>query len=422
MKMEYKKEIHHSYLIAHLINKSEEYTYPWRMVTENHISGLLSCECRRIDNEILMYYEITSRISLKDVCKGRKITGKQVIWLFQCLFQLFHTMEEYLLPQEAVYLNMNYIYVDAEMSQAEFCYIPEEQWNLEQSLRELLEEILPALDTKEKNYTMAIYNIYQNIVSDECTIEYMEKQIYQILKEEQREELDVIEPEEIADSGKKERELLLDEFFSADDEEEDVFSKSTANTLIACVILYLLVGWYLIKNYPFWLIGWGAFGILAGIVLYVVWKKKDKKIVNKERKNKEDRGNSCWTTEENKEWERKDYVNMGESYTCILSKPEQIYYLEEVVKGERKRIEIGEQEIQLIGYLKEKTDIYIPSQMVSRIHARLRKEGDNCFLSDLNSKNGTWVNGKELEGKEEYLLKEGDQIQFADRIYQWIKI
>ena len=36
----------------------------------------------------------------------------------------------------------------------------------------------------------------------------------------------------------------------------------------------------------------------------------------------------------------------------------------------------------------------------------------------MNSRNGTWVNEQELYGEEEQELTNGDQIRFADLIYQ----
>jgi len=60
-----------------------------------------------------------------------------------------------------------------------------------------------------------------------------------------------------------------------------------------------------------------------------------------------------------------------------------------------------------------------PSQAVSRLHGRIRMEGKCFYLRDMNSRNGTWVNGRLLEGEQEVKLEEGDEIQFADLIYRF---
>ncbi|MBN1139765.1 MAG: FHA domain-containing protein [Anaerolineae bacterium] len=59
----------------------------------------------------------------------------------------------------------------------------------------------------------------------------------------------------------------------------------------------------------------------------------------------------------------------------------------------------------------ETCDLVIPDRQVSRQHARIKPEADRYLLEDLDSKNGTFVNGQELLGS--YPLQDGDEIQIA---------
>lgn len=56
-------------------------------------------------------------------------------------------------------------------------------------------------------------------------------------------------------------------------------------------------------------------------------------------------------------------------------------------------------------------DYVIPDRQVSRQHARISKHYDGYRIEDLNSKNGTYVNGVSI--KEPALLQDGDVIQIA---------
>lgn len=47
---------------------------------------------------------------------------------------------------------------------------------------------------------------------------------------------------------------------------------------------------------------------------------------------------------------------------------------------------------------------------VSRQHAKIEKDGDNFFLTDLKSGNGTYLNGKKIKANEKNLLQAGDTI------------
>ncbi len=59
----------------------------------------------------------------------------------------------------------------------------------------------------------------------------------------------------------------------------------------------------------------------------------------------------------------------------------------------------------------EEGDIMLPDRQVSRQHIRIYRENDQYYITDLESKNGTWVNGQRLEGTRE--LNDGDEIHVA---------
>lgn len=54
--------------------------------------------------------------------------------------------------------------------------------------------------------------------------------------------------------------------------------------------------------------------------------------------------------------------------------------------------------------------VFLNDMTVSRLHARLRREGDAYVLSDENSFNGVWVNNQSVESK---ALSSGDFIQIG---------
>ncbi|MCX5855246.1 MAG: FHA domain-containing protein [Deltaproteobacteria bacterium] len=54
-----------------------------------------------------------------------------------------------------------------------------------------------------------------------------------------------------------------------------------------------------------------------------------------------------------------------------------------------------DQDIMTIGR-KEENDIVIDNQSVSGHHAKILKEGDSVFVEDVNSLNGTYVNGQKI--------------------------
>ena len=75
--------------------------------------------------------------------------------------------------------------------------------------------------------------------------------------------------------------------------------------------------------------------------------------------------------------------------------------------------ELEEGEI-LIGKSKERAQILLTEATVSRIHALIIKKKEMYYLQDLNSKNGTYINGERLSIRTNYPIKAGDKICIAD--------
>ena len=57
-------------------------------------------------------------------------------------------------------------------------------------------------------------------------------------------------------------------------------------------------------------------------------------------------------------------------------------------------------------------DIVLDAAAVSRQHAQILVEGENYFVEDLHSRNGTFVNGRLVEGRR--LLVDGDRLKICD--------
>lgn len=62
-------------------------------------------------------------------------------------------------------------------------------------------------------------------------------------------------------------------------------------------------------------------------------------------------------------------------------------------------------------------DIFIPDRRASRHHAEVRcaEPGEACILCDLDSANGTWLNGRRITAPE--ALQDGDEIAVASAVF-----
>lgn len=60
---------------------------------------------------------------------------------------------------------------------------------------------------------------------------------------------------------------------------------------------------------------------------------------------------------------------------------------------------------------KEENDLVVADPSVSRYHARIEREKEDCFVEDLGSTNGTFVNNKPVR---KHILRDGDLVTFAE--------
>ena len=80
--------------------------------------------------------------------------------------------------------------------------------------------------------------------------------------------------------------------------------------------------------------------------------------------------------------------------------------------GARRRLDFTKPELT-VGRV-QGNDIVLAKRNVSKQHARLMMKQDQAVIVDLNSTNGTWVNGRKLTAP--HALKQGDKVYIADFI------
>lgn len=71
----------------------------------------------------------------------------------------------------------------------------------------------------------------------------------------------------------------------------------------------------------------------------------------------------------------------------------------------------------LIGKKKDAVDGWLKARGISRLHGKISKEEGTYYLTDLNSTNGTFLNGGRLEVNEKARIRQGDIVGFADVKY-----
>ena len=68
----------------------------------------------------------------------------------------------------------------------------------------------------------------------------------------------------------------------------------------------------------------------------------------------------------------------------------------------------------LLGRMPGVVDYVLKSNVVWRVHARIENIDDNYYVTDLGSKNGTYLDGARLVANEKYKLENNSNIKLAN--------
>ncbi|MGB8452705.1 MAG: DUF6382 domain-containing protein [Anaerocolumna sp.] len=117
------------------------------------------------------------------------------------------------------------------------------------------------------------------------------------------------------------------------------------------------------------------------------------------------------------------WMNAGDSEqdkTVILTQiaPQKQYHLLEIKNDMNKKIIVNIFPF-VIGKFNKDISLVIEDASVSRRHAVLTREGEDIFLTDLNSTNGTFINGMKLAENKPYRITDKDEISFSQVKYIW---
>ena len=481
MKSEYKRDINGNYLVLYEKEEPDTSSYQMRMLVGNTIPSILKCRIQGVDGQFMVCYDITSKQSLLSLYEEKKMGYEDLQMILGGFVQVMEEMSEYLLNPCRLLLKPEYMYVDIEKRQLYFCYLPGYDQDVRQKFQELTEYILPILDHEDQRAVMLGYGIYRRALEDSFHLEYIKKELYQErneiertdrssdiqvtkgyygMNQQQDSKAEVIYAEGEGKVGLQKEENI--ETLMWQEEEEEKRAKASGSTrrgiIIWCAIAALL-SLLVVATETFGYLPRVSVAVILGVVIAFMgigmlcsWllslRKKKEEAAEENLENagtntpepassgKENfsmeietgiSGEESKEIKENKgekpEERRKMSIlqkNLGETVVLsanIVNGPATLVSRE---PGELATIYLQE-ELTVIGKMETAADAVVDLPTVSRIHAKIRKREGEYYLTDLNSRNGTSVNGKMLKGDEEYCLQDQDEVDFAQARYVFLK-
>lgn len=413
--------------------RNDKYTI--RMISGNHIPGLLPFQEKRIDGECWYYYDVTSKQPLSRILEYRNMRGEELkIFLSSLLFSV-RQMERFLLDENQICLDPDYLYMEPEGFQCALVLIPGRYEDFVQDFRNLAQYLLDHVDQNDRDAVVLAFSVFKESRKINFGIEDIEKSLGSASleqeiagskagheKNEEKESRIEIENEMIANRvmvSEDDRENLPEREGSRRNYMDFLWIPLIGVMLFIPVFVLGMTGIYGFLRWKWYIcIGELMLSVIAFIMYKILNKQKIHEIMEEEPE-KEIEKELNW--EEYLRREENFETGLLEGKTDVCEEMQTMLLTSQAyLAGTRSLVPVdGGKEIALpyfpflIGKNEGITDYCLERQGVSRIHVKLEEKDGGYQVTDLNSTNGTKVNGRLLNANESCVLPIGGELTIA---------
>lgn len=161
MNVSYKRDLNHNYMIM-TCEEEHIHGYEMKMLTENEVSGFLPLSIRSVDGETMIYYEISSRQSMKRIFQHTEMGYEDLHALLFQFHKMFRVAEEYLMNVDCILLAPDYLYMNIDTKEIAVCYYPDNHLNAKEAFQKWMEYVLERVNHEDTKAVMLAYRIYKN--------------------------------------------------------------------------------------------------------------------------------------------------------------------------------------------------------------------------------------------------------------------
>ncbi len=358
-----------------LLRKTNE-TFEEEMIRRAEPTGVLSMV--RSEWEDKYKYEITGRKSLAVTFERVPMNSEQIEMVLCGILDIIENGKEYLLSEDNYVLLPEHIYLQIPEYKVTLCYYPEYGVSFSEQLGKLFEILLNRVDYREEKAIAMVYALYMQLQEPDVTPERIREKLKEQVQSPKSEPL--VREKEIQKEEQEIKHVTYDESVSRRSASKEKGVETERKPLSR-----------------------------TGL-----WERLRKEVGAKIC-GREEKGRSVFSAEAvscvcdtPSEW--------GATHTRVLSVKKELFS-PALISAEREEKVYLTKFPFYVGSMPDYMDYVIERDTVSRFHAKLIKQDEQVYLMDLNSTNGTRINGRELNVRDRVLLSEGDRIMFADAEY-----
>ena len=467
MEVSYRRHFDQSYMMLRGDAEPEE-VCELNMLSYNRIPGLLPVEAEVADGAVRFWYNITGKHTLSDYLERKQADAGLLRRLFEAVDEVLKEVSAYLLCEEHLLLKQEYLYLDFAHNTVDFVYLPGFQGDLRQSFQELMEQLLRRLDHSDRLASAMAYEMYQQSLGRETSFQEMLQRALSAGKGGRTQEAGILQRPEAVRGPEAAWRAEAAQRLEAVRGPEAAWRPEAARRSEATQVAEAVwrpeaarrpeatrrseamqepetAAGGARKFLPF--PQRGSFqeqepqkGIRKG--LGILQRRLRERAVRKEaERNGESAGRNYYGPtagdqpgtlygpsagdQPGTSYGPTAGDQPGTSYAPASGEPPAVCQTEVLMarqavqgilrhageeKGPELRIDLP---VAFIGREGEGADLCIPGRSVSRMHARVERVEEDYYLEDLNSTNGTFLNGELLEYRQKVKLSPRDRITFG---------
>lgn len=406
---EYVRGLKNNYVRIRELSLPDERKYQYCIMKRGGITGFLPFEIRYIDSDAYMYYDITSRQNISTLYSKKPLDRQWVTAFFSSMKRINDEALRFLLDPANLIWNPSNIYQDLKTGNFGYLYVP--YLDDDNGMQDMMDFMVSHIDFSDDELVRCVYSVADQYKSGGEA--YLREKVYSDISvlvsqgaQEKAEAAPAPAPEQARDLSESPepavRKRDMDEVYSHAERIGNGFKGTEDRPVLLKPPVNKGAGKNLNLNSK-----------KNSIVSFI------KRIKEKDRLSRGGYDFGELLTRESTVAEESVYSDSfgdedaeGTVYVDLTSGDDR-----RRLKNERGRtLYVLGEESCVIGKQADESDLVIDEPGISRIHSRVFQKEGEYFLEDLNSTNGTFVNGTRLRPYEKRILSIGDEIGIASSV------
>lgn len=446
------KDYKHNYMILKCEGVKTGENYIRSMLAQNNIDGIVKCSVRNINGETYLYYDISSKVTLENLYQGKKMSYEQVRDFFSQLDMIYRNLGQFFMEERDLLMQPDCILYDFTSKKYFGLYYPVTGVKSENPYEPLMDFLLNHVDMGNQKLADTIYQIYEMsenpFFSMSDVLAFFDepedvKGVMTVIDNDNvfRENMNV-KPDIIYENAVEATELSNENYGSS--RENEVRVEQNKNTIYYTVfaavslcgivaVLWIYQNYKLTRQELMMIMCCMAVMGLCLVFSVAQVLLSGKRMRKKEQEEREllrniedefreerpvalqnvlDKNMNAWPVQKTQE----RHEGYSETIFMDAGMRDIEYKLYALDNKNKKHIELTQFPFT-IGKMAGCVDCVLTDDSISRLHARIEKQGNKIFLTDMNSMNGTYKNGLRMEPSETVEIEPGDEIRFGKLNY-----